>query len=725
MSFKKNTAVTGFTVGLVSSTDGSDITTGTPVGYYTLDGGTQTAIGDVTPTHEGNGQWSFDLTAAEMNGDIVGLAFTHTSAITAHFTIKTEATLVSDLNDLSAAQVNAECDTALADYDGPTNAEMVARTLAAADYFDPATDTVANVTTVATTTTNTDMVDVSALATSAALATVDSNVDAVLVDTGTTIPAQITALNDFDPAVDTVALVTTTTNVTNQVTADVTAISGDTVSADNLELQFDGTGLTGDTFPSTQSQLNTLTNVGSAVHSAASTYVLTTGTQTANLYTDTEALDDVRHTHTDAAGAVDFYYEHVIGAGTPSSVQITGAVTGSNDSVGVYGYNWSTTSWVQVGTFSGTNSTANRVEAFDLFTSMVGTGTDKGKVRIRFYEVSGLSSATIYVDQIFVAYSAGAEGYDNGAVWFNSNATNTGTVVGVDGTSGNPISTSASLLTLLTATGLRKIEVMSGSTLTLGGAYEGYSFNGNGSILALGSQDVGGTVFSRFGSATGVATSTGDVVFFEDCIFGTATLPPYVARHCGYGATVSQSGAGDYTHVDCYSVVAGAGSPTFSRTGAGVVTGEYRRFSGGITQSGITGSDTFTIGGEMGTVTLNGANGVVELRGTYKAVTDSRSGSPTLNLDGAILGGDVASIKQVTDLGVRGAAIAGTLSTTEMTTDLTEVTDDHYIGRLLTFTTGVLTGQQTDVTAYAGATKKLTFTTLTDAPSAGDDFILS
>ena len=97
--FKKNVAVTGFTVGLISSTDGSDITTGTPVGYYTLDGGAQTAIADVTPVHEGNGQWSFDLTAGEMNGDIVGLVFTHASAITQHFTIKTVAKLTADLND--------------------------------------------------------------------------------------------------------------------------------------------------------------------------------------------------------------------------------------------------------------------------------------------------------------------------------------------------------------------------------------------------------------------------------------------------------------------------------------------------------------------------------------------------------------------------------------------------------------------------------------------------
>lgn len=118
MSIKRNTAITGFVVGLVSATDGSAITTGTPVGYYTLDGGTQTAIGDVTPVHEGNGQWSFDLTAAEMNGIIVGLVFVHASAIPAHFTIKTDTKIVSELQDLTAAQVNTEADTALTDY-GP------------------------------------------------------------------------------------------------------------------------------------------------------------------------------------------------------------------------------------------------------------------------------------------------------------------------------------------------------------------------------------------------------------------------------------------------------------------------------------------------------------------------------------------------------------------------------------------------------------------------------
>lgn len=44
--------------------------------------------------------------------------------------------------------------------------------------------------------------------------------------------------------VDSVTLVATTTAVTNQVTADVTSISGDTPAADNLEADYDGTGFT-------------------------------------------------------------------------------------------------------------------------------------------------------------------------------------------------------------------------------------------------------------------------------------------------------------------------------------------------------------------------------------------------------------------------------------------------------------------------------------------------
>lgn len=73
---------------------------------------------------------------------------------------------------------------------------------------------------------------------------------------------------------------------------------------------------------------------------------------------------------------------------------------------------------------------------------------------------------------------------------------------------------------------------------------------------------------------------------------------------------------------------------------------------------------------------------------------------------------------------VVGAAAAGTLSTTRMTTNLTEATDDHYNGRIIIWTSGVLKDQATDITDYDGASKMLTYTATTEAPSNTDSFVI-
>lgn len=104
-----------------------------------------------------------------------------------------------------------------------------------------------------------------------------------------------------------------------------------------------------------------------------------------------------------------------------------------------------------------------------------------------------------------------------------------------------------------------------------------------------------------------------------------------------------------------------------------------------------------------------------------------------------IAGGSIALTKAVTDaLTVAGAtkialsastiisaaAAAGTLSTTQMTTTLTEATNNHYNGRIIIWTSGVLINQATAITGYNGVTKMLTFTTITEAPTAADTFII-
>lgn len=72
---------------------------------------------------------------------------------------------------------------------------------------------------------------------------------------------------------------------------------------------------------------------------------------------------------------------------------------------------------------------------------------------------------------------------------------------------------------------------------------------------------------------------------------------------------------------------------------------------------------------------------------------------------------------------VRGTT-AGVPTTTVIPTDLSETTVDHYKGRIVTFTSGALDGQASDITGY-GATGDLTVTALTEAPGAGLTFVIS
>jgi hypothetical protein len=98
------------------------------------------------------------------------------------------------------------------------------------------------------------------------------------------------------------------------------------------------------------------------------------------------------------------------------------------------------------------------------------------------------------------------------------------------------------------------------------------------------------------------------------------------------------------------------------------------------------------------------------------------AGVDVVALDGS--SSDLKNLARGARAAVRGAAITGTLSTTQMTTDLTEATDDHYNGRSIVWTSGALAGQASDITDYDGTTKMLTYSVVTDSPSNGDTFII-
>jgi len=469
---------------------------------------------------------------------------------------------------------------------------------------------VVNVDLVDTVTTNSDMRGTDSAATAANLAIVDGIVDNILTDTGTDIPAALTA---------------------------------------NLDA------------------IGSISATSAAISTQASSYTLTTGVQSSGTVSNTENLDAVAHEHTDTAGTLDLYYEFSVGGNaTGVACNYDALVTGSNDVVDVFAYNWGGASWDQVGSIQGTNSsTVYLSDSVSLLTRHTGAGSDIGLVRLRFQSAS-LSSATLKVDRISCAYSVVSDsvGYANGAVWIDTTSGVAGTEAFVNGVADNPVDSLADALTIASSVLLRKFEVGNGSTVTLASSTENKVFSGHEWALALGGQSVASTMVI---DANVTGTGTGSDSEYDGCLFGIASLAPFQAYDCSFTATTSGgmtlSAAGNYRFISCQSGVPGSSSPLFT-LGTGAILAEWRRWSGGITVSGISSDDVLTISGELGTVTLNGADGQVEIRGTYKAIVDNRTGSPTLNTDGAIHGADVSAILVDTS-----TTIPGTIATIDSNVD--------------------------------------------------------
>ncbi len=422
------------------------------------------------------------------------------------------------------------------------------------------------------------------------------------------------------------------TDVTNQVTADVTAISGDSTAADNLESQYDTTGLAGDTFPATQAQMSNITNTGSAVHTSMTAYTLTTGNETANTEANTKALDGVRHTHTDAGDEMVLEYEFNVGAGTPSSVQITGALTGGNDDLEVMAYDYVAAGYIQIGILEGKVSNANAVYSYDIFTSMVGTGANLGDVKIKLQDGAyTLSSATLYIDQIYVSFSSATGSY-NGAIWVNDDVSNTGTIPNIDGIDTNPVSTWAAALTLAASTNIDRFQIANGTAIQLSADSSNFTLIGEEWTLDLNGQVIA-NMYVEQASIHGTATGTSYRFIRCKIALGNAiSVQAGGMNDCAIGAsglTFSAAGTlimkgcspvGDSAYID-FEDAAEAKTVQMTPWNGDI---ELRNFghSGAVHTCMLTG---------QGHVTLNancddaGANDILDLHGMFH-VTDNVGG---------------------------------------------------------------------------------------------------
>jgi len=251
------------------------------------DGGAFAAM-TVTIAELENGWYSIPLSAShsDTNG-LMSITFTNAGAKQVNLRFRVETKLTDVLYDMAATAIvsagaittssgavstvstltghtaqTADHTAGIADI--PTVSEFNARTILAASYFDPAADTVANVTTVATTTTNTDMRGTNSAALATALATAQTDLDTITGPDGVTL-ATAQALYAPSKAGDSM---------------DMLSISGDSVAADNLEATYDGTGYADDNAPATQTQVGNLSTGSAAISTAATGATVDVGTET-------------------------------------------------------------------------------------------------------------------------------------------------------------------------------------------------------------------------------------------------------------------------------------------------------------------------------------------------------------------------------------------------------------------------------------------------------------
>lgn len=83
-----------------------------------------------------------------------------------------------------------------------------------------------------------------------------------------------------------------------------------------------------------------------------------------------------------------------------------------------------------------------------------------------------------------------------------------------------------------------------------------------------------------------------------------------------------------------------------------------------------------------------------------------------------------ASNMQQAALGIASVTVSSGSSTNLVSTTLSSAVSGFYAGRTLVFTSGLLAGQATTITAYNGATKQLTVNQMTGAPASGDTAVI-
>lgn len=363
-------------------------------------------------------------------------------------------------------------------------------------------------------------------------------------------------------------------------------------------------------------------------------FTITWGENESNNENSTFILDGTTHdieAANDTTEKIDVYYEFTVGGdGIPTGVQVHHQLDkggGAGKNLQIYAYDWDNTQWDQIGLLE--SGTSLESDTYTLFASHVGTGSDLGKVRIR-YETGSVAFSTttkLLVDQILVEYTVvtRTSGYANGRIFVDTGASNTNTESFVDGVADNPVSTMAAAVTLSGQVNLTDFHILNGSSIQLTAAATKYSFFGNNWSLDLNGQSVVG-IHVEGADITGAMAGTGGEQTFQDCHIGTASfIKGTHCKECRLEDTITIIEAGLFYFDDCNSGVP-AGTPPKVDFGSGIGNTQvhFHGYKGDlqVEQIGASASTDTLHFNAVGTLTEGTCTGgAVEVSGTVALVS--------------------------------------------------------------------------------------------------------
>lgn len=237
--------------------------------------------------------------------------------------------------------------------------------------------------------------------------------------------------------------------------------------------------------------------------------------------------------------------------------------------------------------------------------------------------------------------------YSDATVYINTITGRPGTLIGVNGTTTDPVDNIADARTIADILNLKMFFIAPDSVVTLAQSFDGFAFVGAGGTVNLGGQSISGSIF-RFVKVSGIGTGSNDTLFTNVRFSGPTQLENPTFFNCDLFSNITFTGANFIGIHDCFN---SSGTTTIIDFGAAVGNMQVNMVVNGdfeIHNMGQTGADTLSYNG-IGILVFNVNNigGTATIIGTPE-ITDSSAGLTIVDLTAATKLDDIQGVGFVT-----------------------------------------------------------------------------